>query len=38
MNRGLDLTGNSIGEPTAFCMGAALNPASEEPAREMERS
>ena len=26
-----------MGEPTAFCVGAALNPASSEPAREMER-
>ncbi|OGK77185.1 MAG: bifunctional homocysteine S-methyltransferase/methylenetetrahydrofolate reductase [Candidatus Rokubacteria bacterium GWA2_70_23] len=37
MNQGLDATGNSVGEPTAFCVGAALNPAAEEPAREMER-
>jgi methionine synthase / methylenetetrahydrofolate reductase(NADPH) len=37
MNRGLDATGNSVGEPTAFCVGAALNPAAEEPEREMER-
>src|SRR5215468_9983752 len=37
MNRGLDATGNSIGEPTAFCIGAALNPAAAEPAQEMER-
>jgi homocysteine S-methyltransferase len=37
MNAGLDATGNSVGEPTAFCVGAALNPASSEPAREMER-
>ena len=37
MNRGLDATGNSIGEPTSFCVGMALNPAAEEPAREMER-
>jgi methionine synthase I (cobalamin-dependent)/5,10-methylenetetrahydrofolate reductase len=37
MNEGLDATGNSIGEPTAFCVGVALNPAAEEPAREMER-
>ena len=26
MNRGQDATGNSIGEPTSFCVGAALNP------------
>src|SRR6185503_1246616 len=33
MNGGLDATGNSVGEPTAFCVGAALNPAAEEPPR-----
>jgi len=37
MNRGLDATGNSIGEPTAFCVGAALNPAAAEPRQEMDR-
>src|SRR5262249_50078240 len=37
MNDGLDATGSSIGEPTAFSIGAALNPAAAEPAREMER-
>jgi methionine synthase I (cobalamin-dependent)/5,10-methylenetetrahydrofolate reductase len=37
MNRGMDATGNSIGEPTAFCVGAALNPAAAEPQQEMER-
>ena len=37
MNQGLDATGNSIGEPASFCVGVALNPAPEEPAREMER-
>ncbi len=37
MNLGLDATGNSVGEPTAFCVGAALNPGAEEPSREMER-
>ena len=37
MNRGLDATGNSIGEPTSFCVGAALNPAATDPAQEMER-
>jgi 5,10-methylenetetrahydrofolate reductase len=37
MNRGLDATGNTIGEPTAFCVGAALNPAAAEPQQEMER-
>jgi methionine synthase / methylenetetrahydrofolate reductase (NADH) len=37
MNRGVDATGNSIGEPTAFCVGAALNPTAAEPQQEMER-
>ena len=37
MNHGLDATGNPIGEPTAFCVGAALNPAAAEPQQEMER-
>jgi methionine synthase I (cobalamin-dependent)/5,10-methylenetetrahydrofolate reductase len=37
MNEGLDATGNSIGEATAFCIGAALNPAAEDPDREIER-
>jgi methionine synthase / methylenetetrahydrofolate reductase(NADPH) len=37
MNRGQDATGNSIGEPTGFCVGAALNPGASEPAQEMDR-
>src|SRR5438034_296435 len=37
MNEGLDATGSSIGDPTAFCIGAALNPAAEDPDRELER-
>lgn len=37
MNEGRDATGNSVGEPTAFCVGAALDPAAGEPSREMER-
>ena len=37
MNRGLDATGTSIGEPTAFCVGVALDPGTAEPGREMER-
>ena len=37
MNHGLDATGNSIGEPTSFCVGIALNPGAAEPTREMER-
>jgi 5,10-methylenetetrahydrofolate reductase len=37
MNEGLDATGSSIGEPTAFCLGAVLNPAAREPELEVER-
>ena len=37
MNEGRDATGNSVGEPTYFCVGAALDPAAAEPSREMER-
>ncbi|HKC07015.1 MAG TPA: methylenetetrahydrofolate reductase, partial [Methylomirabilota bacterium] len=37
MNEGLDATGSSIGDPTGFCIGAALNPAAEDPDREIER-
>ena len=37
MNEGRDATGNSVGEPTAFCVGVALDPAAAEPSREMER-
>jgi methionine synthase / methylenetetrahydrofolate reductase(NADPH) len=37
MNDGLDATGNGIGEPTVFCVGAALNPAAEDVDREIER-
>src|SRR2546430_11308547 len=37
MNEGRDPTGNSVGEPTAFCVGAALDPAAADPSREMER-
>src|SRR5438105_8156853 len=37
MNEGRDATGNSVGEPTAFCVGAALDPAAADPDREMER-
>src|SRR5438876_9838199 len=29
MNQGLDATGNTIGVPTSFCIGAALNPGAE---------
>jgi 5,10-methylenetetrahydrofolate reductase len=37
MNRGVDATGNSIGEPTAFAIGVALDPAAADPAREIDR-
>jgi methionine synthase / methylenetetrahydrofolate reductase(NADPH) len=37
MNHGVDATGNGIGEPTSFCVGAALNPAAEDTALEMDR-
>jgi homocysteine S-methyltransferase len=37
LNRGLDATGTSIGEPTSFCVGVALDPGATDPTREMER-
>jgi homocysteine S-methyltransferase len=37
MNEGQDATGNSIGEPTAFHVGATLNPAAADVDREIER-
>src|SRR2546426_2476912 len=37
MNEGRDATGSSIGEPTSFCVGAALNPAAADVAREIDR-
>jgi methionine synthase / methylenetetrahydrofolate reductase(NADPH) len=37
MNEGFDATGSSIGEPTGFCVGAALNPAADDVEREIER-
>jgi methionine synthase / methylenetetrahydrofolate reductase(NADPH) len=37
MNEGQDATGNSIGQPTSFGPGAALDPAAADPAREIER-
>jgi methionine synthase / methylenetetrahydrofolate reductase(NADPH) len=37
MNEGLDATGNSVGEPTGFCYGAALDPSAPDAAREIER-
>ena len=37
MNEGQDATGSSIGEPTSFYVGAALNPVAEDVAREIDR-
>jgi methionine synthase I (cobalamin-dependent)/5,10-methylenetetrahydrofolate reductase len=37
MNQGLDVTGTSIGAPTHFVVGAALDPAAPDPVRERER-
>jgi homocysteine S-methyltransferase len=37
MNSGVDATGNSIGEPTAFAIGVALDPGAADPAREVDR-
>ncbi|OGL09694.1 MAG: bifunctional homocysteine S-methyltransferase/methylenetetrahydrofolate reductase [Candidatus Rokubacteria bacterium RIFCSPHIGHO2_02_FULL_69_13] len=37
MNGGLDATGNSIGEPTGFHVGAGLNPAALDPDKELAR-
>src|SRR5207247_1569749 len=37
MNQGLDATGNSIGTPTSFCVGAALNPGAENIKAEISR-
>lgn len=37
MNRGVDAAGNPIGEPTAFAVGVALNPAAADPDREVAR-
>ena len=37
MNEGQDATGTSIGEPTSFWVGAALNPAAEAVDREVDR-
>jgi homocysteine S-methyltransferase len=38
LNEGMDATGSSIGSPTAFCVGAALNPAAVDAGREIERA
>ena len=37
LNAGADLGGNSIGEPTRFVIGCAVNPASEQLDEEIER-
>jgi methionine synthase / methylenetetrahydrofolate reductase(NADPH) len=37
MNDGVDATGTSIGEPTFFCVGAALNPGADDVEREIDR-
>ncbi|HEV8614316.1 MAG TPA: bifunctional homocysteine S-methyltransferase/methylenetetrahydrofolate reductase [Methylomirabilota bacterium] len=37
MNEGHDATGTTIGEATAFCVGAALNPGADDVGREIER-
>jgi methionine synthase I (cobalamin-dependent)/5,10-methylenetetrahydrofolate reductase len=37
MNEGFDATGTSIGEPTFFCVGAAVNPAADDIEREIDR-
>jgi homocysteine S-methyltransferase len=38
LNEGMDATGSSIGSPTAFCVGAVLNPAAPDVDREIERT
>ncbi len=37
MNSALDASGNSIGEPTSFYVGAGLNPSAVDPDREISR-
>lgn len=37
LNRGLDLGGNPLGAPTAFCFGGALNHTAMDMDRELER-
>lgn len=37
MNRGMDLMGNPIGEPTWFCIACAANPAAENLDKEIEK-
>lgn len=36
-NGGVDATGNSVGEPTQFCVGVALDPAATDLKREVDR-
>src|SRR5262245_7828565 len=37
MNRSVDAAGNSIGEPTAFGIGVAVDPGAPDPGREIDR-
>jgi len=37
LNAGTDLAGNSIGEPTQFVIGCAVNPVADDPDAELER-
>ncbi len=37
LNAGSDLAGNSIGEPTRFVIGCAVNPMADDPGAEAER-
>jgi methionine synthase / methylenetetrahydrofolate reductase(NADPH) len=37
MNEGVDATGNSVGEPTSFGIGVALDPGVADPVREADR-
>lgn len=37
MNKGMDLMGNPIGEPTWFCIACAANPAAENLDKEIEK-
>jgi len=37
LNRGLDVGGNDIGEPTEFCYGVGVNPGAADMAREIAR-
>lgn len=37
MNRGVDLMGNPLGQPTAFSIACAVNPAADDVEREVDR-